>query len=83
MCYVTITELRNNLSYYLTKATEEDVFVTKNGEVIVCLTNPKLKSLMELDGVLSSIDFQTSEVKDDEALFNELNKKNLKSENAN
>lgn len=78
MCFVTATELKNNLSYYLTKSEKEDVFVTKNGEVITCLTNPKFKALVELDGILSSINFEASKTSDNDALFNELSRKHLK-----
>lgn len=78
MCYVTATELKKNLSFYLAKAMKEDVFVTKNGEIITCLTNPKFKALVELDEILSSIDFKSSETPDDDALYNELSKKHLK-----
>lgn len=78
MCFVTATELKNNLSYYLAKAEKEDVFVTKNGEIITCLTNPKFKALVELDGILSSINFQAHETNDDDVLFSELSRKHLK-----
>lgn len=78
MCYVTATELKKNLSYYLAKAASEDVFVTKNGEIISCITNPKFKALVELDSILSAIDFQTPKTSDDDALCNELSKKHLR-----
>ena len=37
---ITATELKLNLGKYLKLAQSEDVFVTKNGKVIVKLTNP-------------------------------------------
>ncbi len=77
MCYVTATELKNNLSYYLSKSTQEDVYVTKNGNVIACLTNPKFKALVELDEILSSIEAKEASISDDEALQDELIKKHL------
>ena len=77
MCYVTATELKNNWSYYLSKSTQEDVYVTKNGNVIACLTNPKFKALVELDEVLSSIQIKEASTSDDEALQDELIKKHL------
>lgn len=39
MRYVTSTELKNNLSYYLELSNTEDVFVTKNNNVISVITN--------------------------------------------
>ena len=47
MCYVTATELKNNLSFYLEKANEEDVYVTKNKRVICILTNPEYKAFLD------------------------------------
>lgn len=45
MCYVTSTELKNNLSYYLELSEKENVFVTKNKRVISVISNPKDKGL--------------------------------------
>ena len=50
MCYVTIKELKSKLSYYLKKAENEDVYVTKDNEVICVLTSPEYeqqKALLE------------------------------------
>ena len=44
MCYVTSTELKNNLSHYLELSEKEDVFVTKNNRVISVMSNPKQKA---------------------------------------
>lgn len=52
MCYVTATELKNNLSYYLEKSMTEDVFITKNKKVISVLSNPQLKALYELKALV-------------------------------
>ena len=57
MCYVTATELKNNLSYYLEKSIEEDVYVTKNNRVISVLTNPHLKALYEIEKTIQKINF--------------------------
>ena len=77
MCYVTATELKNNLSYYLSKSLQEDVYVTKNGNVIACLTNPKFKALVELDEILDGIKIEDSSLSDEDALKDELIKKHL------
>lgn len=37
---ITATELKLNLGKYLQLAQDEDVYVTKNGRVIVKMTNP-------------------------------------------
>lgn len=39
MCYITATELKNNLGYYLELSNKEDVYVKKNNKVITVLTN--------------------------------------------
>ena len=59
MCYVTATELKNNLSHYLELSKKEYVYVTKNGEVITVLTNPgkhRLLLIEELAGSLGKVD---------------------------
>lgn len=48
MCYITATELKENLSKYLELSQTEDVYVTKNNKVITKLTNPKKDSLGRL-----------------------------------
>ena len=45
MCYVSSTELKNNLSHYLELSNSEPVYVTKNKEVIAVISNPKDKAL--------------------------------------
>ena len=52
MCYVTATELKNNLSFYLEKATKEDVYVTKNNKVICVMSNSQLAALYRLDNLV-------------------------------
>ena len=37
---ITATELKNNLSKYLLLSATEDVYITRNGQVISNLTNP-------------------------------------------
>ena len=59
MCYVTATELKNNLSHYLELSKKEYVYVTKNGEVITVLTNPgkhRLLLIEELAGSAGKVD---------------------------
>ena len=59
MCYVTATELKNNLSYYLTLSSKEDVYVTKNNKIISVLSNPQDKALenfLSLRGQFGTLD---------------------------
>lgn len=58
MCYVTATELKNNLSYYLEKSKEEDVYITKNNKVISVLINPQLNALYRLEGLIKELDIK-------------------------
>lgn len=54
---ITSTELKRNLSYYLSLSITEDIYITKNGKVISKLCNPsknKLDSLRSLAGILPS-----------------------------
>ena len=44
MCYITATELKNNLCHYMELSKSEDVYVTKNNKVITVLTNPREKA---------------------------------------
>ena len=37
---ITATELKMNLSKYLTLALTEDIYITKNGKTVAKLTNP-------------------------------------------
>lgn len=62
MCFITSTELKNNLSHYLELSCSEDVYVTKNKKVISVLTSPLKKAMnefLDLQGVL-----ETKESKD-------------------
>ena len=52
---ITATELKENLSYYLSLARTETIFITKNGKDIAVLSSPvekKIESLMALKGII-------------------------------
>ena len=52
---ITATELKENLSYYLSLAKTETIFITKNGKDIAVLSSPvekKIESLMALKGII-------------------------------
>lgn len=57
MCYITVTEFKKHLSHYMALSATEDVYVTKNNQIVTVLTSPKkkaLENLLSLEGVLQS-----------------------------
>ena len=50
MCYVTATELKKNLSYYLERSMTEDVYVTKNKKIIADVCFNVVKNIRLVDG---------------------------------
>ena len=67
MCYITATQLKNNLSYYMELSNSEDVYVTKNNTVITVLTSPRqraLKQILKYKGILKDIDLKDKSYKD-------------------
>lgn len=60
---VTATELKNQLGFILNVASEEDVFISKNGKLIAKLTSPsksRVDSAKKLFGAIPS-DFDIEE----------------------
>ena len=59
MCYVNVTEFRNNISHYIGLCSTEDVKITKNGEVVAVLSGPDsqyYQTLVKLCGCLEKTD---------------------------
>lgn len=59
MLTITSTELKRRLGYYLQRAESEDIYVTKNKEVIAVISNPKTKAISDfltLEGCLKERD---------------------------
>lgn len=57
MCYITATEFKKRLGYYMELSNKEDVYVTKNNKVITVLVSPEDKALqnfLALEGILYS-----------------------------
>ena len=80
MCYVTATELKNNLSYYLEKSCEEDVYITKNNKVISMLVNPELMALYRVRDLIDGLEIDYPKGKnDDDIIAEELIKKHASS----
>ena len=76
MCYVTATELKNNLSYYLEKSATEDVYVTKNKKVISIMTNPQLKAYFEFQKYIEELDLHDDgKISDEDIIFEEIMKR--------
>jgi prevent-host-death family protein len=71
MCYVTATELKNNLSYYLEKSATEDIYITKNNRVISILMSPQLRALLEVEKMIDEIEIDYPEGKSDEDIIAE------------
>lgn len=59
---ITATELKANLSKYLSLSIEHDIFITKNGKIIAKLTNPfqeRVDVAKSLFGIISpDVDFE-------------------------
>ena len=76
MCYVTATELKKNLSFYLEKSATEDVYVTKNKKVITIMTNPKLKAYFKFKEFVDKLDLHDDgKMSDEDIIFEEIMKR--------
>jgi prevent-host-death family protein len=54
---ITATELKENLGRYLQLASEEDIFITRNGKVVAKLSSPYqdlLETAKNLAGIISA-----------------------------
>ena len=64
---ITATEFKKNLGMYMLKALEEDIYITKNGQILVKLSNPnkeKIDVLNSLVGAASSENMTQDEIKE-------------------
>ena len=64
---ISATELKKNLSKYLTIAVDEDVFISKNGKIVAKLSNPyedRLAMAESLFGIIPS-DITLEEARDE------------------
>ena len=64
---ITATEFKKNLGMYMLKALEEDIYITKNGQVLVKLSNPnkdKIDILNSLVGAASSENLSLDDIKE-------------------
>ena len=72
MRYITATELRNNLGYYLELSSTEDIYVTKNKKIITVLTNSEKHKLVLIEQLSGSFGNVSEDIDYDEILKNEL-----------
>ena len=49
---ITATELKANIGHYLSAASEDDVFITKNGKLVAKLSSPVLDKQALLDSLV-------------------------------
>lgn len=61
MCYVTSTELKQNLSHYIELSQKEDVYITKNSKVISVLSNPNTKAFFDFLSLRGCLDVDGKE----------------------
>ena len=55
MLSITATELKNNLSAYLGKASSEDIIITQYGKMVARLTAPYTDRVAAIDALVGSI----------------------------
>lgn len=63
MCYITATELKNNLSHYLEMSANEDIYITKNNKVISVLMSPQLRALLDVEKMVGEMEIDYPEGK--------------------
>ena len=59
MCFVNVTEFRNNISHYIELSAKESIHITRNGETVAILSNPDneyYQTLVNLCGSLKDYD---------------------------
>ena len=64
---ITATEFKKNLGMYMLKALEEDIYITKNGQILVNLSNPnkdKIDILNSLVGAAADEDLSLEEIRE-------------------
>ena len=49
---ITATEFKKNFGHYLDLVSTEDIWVTKNGKVVVRLVNPNVSAVDSISGIL-------------------------------
>ena len=55
MIYVTISEFKNNMDYYLELSKKVDVLLTENDEVVTVLMNPDKHQMLLINSLAGSL----------------------------
>ena len=55
MMVVSISEFKTNMDKYLELATEQDIFITKDGKNIAMITSPTVNKLPALDSLIGIV----------------------------
>ena len=62
---VTTTEFKTNRGKYLSLVTEQDIYITKNGNRIAKLTNPAVDKVAVLDSLVGFIPPDASDFREE------------------
>ena len=68
MHYITVTELRHKLGYYISMSRFEDIYVTKHNQVVTVLTSPRGKSTEGIRSLRGFIKLENPNIDYDELL---------------
>ena len=75
MCYITATELKNNLSHYMELSQSEDIYVTKNNKVVTVLTSVEKNKLALIESTRGFLGTVDKDIDYDELLKKEIMKR--------
>ena len=75
MCYVSSTELKKNLSHYMSLCQKENVYVTKSGKIIGVIVNPKDQAYRDLFAFADSVVDKEPDLSYEDCLYQELLKR--------
>ena len=77
MKHITTVEFEDNLDYYIALSMNEDIYITKNGEIITVLTNAEKHRLAFVDQLCGSFGKIDENIDYDKILKHELMKKTM------
>ena len=63
MCYVSVSEFRSKVCFYIELSEKEDIYITKNKKTVAILKSPQTnayENLLSLEGCLARFDDGTS-----------------------
>ncbi len=66
--FVTATDLKQNLSHYLSLVDDGPVSITKNGKIVAVLVGPQLRkelAMRSLKGILSDRNLSSDEIRNE------------------